>query len=361
MPRKSARGSPRNQRVQVQTAEASDSHQAKTSAKPKGFKPIKQIKSTEEIAISDKLIDQVVGQERGIEIIRKASKQKRNVLLVGTPGTGKSMLAQAMAELMPIEDLQDIMIIANRDNENQPKVRIVKAGEGKKIIAKEKISGRLAGSHTNLFLIAFMIFSVFIALYFLPNYFDTVIVAAMLIGLFLMGAAMMFAMQLSRGRLVEADTAKLAVDNGKMKKAPFVDATGSRAGALLGDVKHDPFQSLPPEQTLTGTSQRINMESAWFEMAAKYPNRIEKRSNGYEAIRLPRKEKVYVLGMKNGRTVKSRVWSLNRRRYKGKISEIKTRGRRVRTTPEHAFLLAGKDAPARTLKKGEWLQSLNES
>ena len=26
-------------------------------------------------------------------------------------------------------------------------------------------------------------------------------------------------------------------------KAPFVDATGTHAGALLGDVRHDPFQS----------------------------------------------------------------------------------------------------------------------
>jgi len=36
---------------------------------------------------------------------------------------------------------------------------------------------------------------------------------------------------------------KVIVDNFKRKQAPFNDATGSHAGALLGDVLHDPFQS----------------------------------------------------------------------------------------------------------------------
>ena len=36
---------------------------------------------------------------------------------------------------------------------------------------------------------------------------------------------------------------KLIVDNFKKKQAPFFDATGAHAGALLGDVLHDPFQS----------------------------------------------------------------------------------------------------------------------
>jgi Lon-like ATP-dependent protease len=36
---------------------------------------------------------------------------------------------------------------------------------------------------------------------------------------------------------------KLLVSNDGTQVAPFVDATGSHAGALLGDVRHDPFQS----------------------------------------------------------------------------------------------------------------------
>ena len=36
---------------------------------------------------------------------------------------------------------------------------------------------------------------------------------------------------------------RLIVDNFKRKNSPFYDATGAHAGALLGDVLHDPFQS----------------------------------------------------------------------------------------------------------------------
>jgi len=43
------------------------------------------------------------------------------------------------------------------------------------------------------------------------------------------------------GREVQAP--KLIVDNYNKKQAPFFDATGAHAGALLGDVLHDPFQS----------------------------------------------------------------------------------------------------------------------
>src|SRR5256885_9694484 len=36
---------------------------------------------------------------------------------------------------------------------------------------------------------------------------------------------------------------KLLVSHTPDEMPPFIDATGSHAGALLGDVKHDPFQS----------------------------------------------------------------------------------------------------------------------
>ncbi len=36
---------------------------------------------------------------------------------------------------------------------------------------------------------------------------------------------------------------KLLVNNERKNTAPFIDATGSHAGALLGDVRHDPYQS----------------------------------------------------------------------------------------------------------------------
>jgi Lon-like ATP-dependent protease len=57
----------------------------------------------------------------------------------------------------------------------------------------------------------------------------------------------------------DAMVPKLLVDNSGKKKAPYVDGTGAHAGALLGDVRHDPFQSggleTPPRTCGVGHSQ----------------------------------------------------------------------------------------------------------
>ena len=50
-------------------------------------------------------------------------------------------------------------------------------------------------------------------------------------------------MNLNRRAQTKSETPKVLVDNHQKGKAPFWDATGSHAGALLGDVLHDPLQS----------------------------------------------------------------------------------------------------------------------
>ena len=53
-----------------------------------------QITSTEEVPIPDKLVDQVIGQEAASIVVRKLQEQRRHVIMVGEPGTGKSFLGQ---------------------------------------------------------------------------------------------------------------------------------------------------------------------------------------------------------------------------------------------------------------------------
>jgi len=110
----------------------------------KAVEPIEfdKIKSTQEVFISKKQIDQVVGQEKAVEIIRKAAVQKRNVLLIGIPGTGKSMIAQAMAEILPVSTLKDVLIYPNEADSNNPKVKLVSAGEGRKILDKARLDAK---------------------------------------------------------------------------------------------------------------------------------------------------------------------------------------------------------------------------
>ena len=51
------------------------------------------ISNTADIEVPPLLIDQVIGHEESVETIKKAAKQRRNVLLIGDPGVGKSMLS----------------------------------------------------------------------------------------------------------------------------------------------------------------------------------------------------------------------------------------------------------------------------
>jgi Lon-like ATP-dependent protease len=184
-----------------------------------------------DISVPDSLIDQVIGQEHAVEVMRKAAIQRRHVLMIGTPGTGKSMLAKAMAELLPKEEMQDILIYPNAEDSNEPVVRTVPSGRGKEIVGAHKMESRKR-AQTRSTLILLLIFGIM-------GY--ALIIGQLLFGI--IAAAFIFmAMQYSRPK-DEAMIPKLLVSTKPDSTAPFIDATGSHAGALLGDVRHDPFQS----------------------------------------------------------------------------------------------------------------------
>ncbi len=204
--------------------------------------------STSDIEIPTKLVDQVIGQDEGVEVVRKAAEQKRHVMLIGDPGTGKSMLANAMAELLPKEDLQDIICYHNSEDPNEPRIRVVPAGKGKEIVNAQKSEAvqqkeKKAGV---MMTIIFMIIMLALFLSFRPTgegpfgfTFDPMI---LLLGILI--AVIIFIFTRYTGHRTESLLIpKLLVTHDEGDKPPFIDATGAHAGALLGDVKHDPFQS----------------------------------------------------------------------------------------------------------------------
>ena len=197
------------------------------------------IVSTEEVPIPEKLVDQVIGQEAASIIVRKASEQRRHIIMVGEPGTGKSMLARSMTEFLPKEQLEDILVYRNSEDENEPRIRTVPAGRGSSIISERRGHIRQQRERTNRTLL-------FIAL---------IVGAALLLATissgeiltFIFGSFLLvFGYFFLRTRLTAGDEGnipKLLVKHEKNEDAPFIDATGTLAGALLGDVRHDPFQS----------------------------------------------------------------------------------------------------------------------
>ncbi|HOT06586.1 MAG: Archaeal Lon protease [Methanosaeta sp. PtaB.Bin039] len=190
-----------------------------------------KFEDTSGIAVPDSLIDQVIGQDEAVEVIRKAAQQRRHVMLIGSPGTGKSMMGKAMSELLPVEDMQDILVYHNPEDNNNPRIRVVQAGRGKQIVESQKIEARKKVQTRNMFFMLIVMGLIVYAYY----------TGQLLFGI--IAAALIF---LSMRYLLPKEDAiipKLLVDNSGKKTAPFVDGTGAHAGALLGDVRHDPFQS----------------------------------------------------------------------------------------------------------------------
>lgn len=195
--------------------------------------------STEDVPIPDRLVDQVIGQEAGSIVIRKAAEQRRHMLMIGDPGTGKSMLARSMTDLLPKDALEDLLVYPNEDDENEPRVRSVPAGRGDRIVKLQKESMRTQRERSQkMLLIAFAAVGFLILIATLQS--------GDIITLLFGGFLLMFGYMFIRGRLSSGDESripKVLVKHESSELPPFVDATATLSGSLLGDVRHDPFQS----------------------------------------------------------------------------------------------------------------------
>ncbi|MDB2320009.1 ATP-dependent protease LonB [Candidatus Poseidoniales archaeon] len=195
--------------------------------------------STEDVPIPDRLVDQVIGQEAGSIVIKKAAEQRRHMLMIGDPGTGKSMLARSMTDLLPKDALEDLLVYPNEDDENEPRVRSVPAGRGDRIVKLQKESMRTQRERSQkMLLIAFAAVGFLILIATLQS--------GDIITLLFGGFLLMFGYMFIRGRLSSGDESripKVLVKHDSSELPPFVDATATLSGSLLGDVRHDPFQS----------------------------------------------------------------------------------------------------------------------
>jgi len=191
-----------------------------------------EVESTDDIEVPNRLVDQVIGQDHARDIVQKAAKQRRHVMMIGTPGTGKSMLAKAMSELLPKEEMQDVLVYHNPDDGNAPKVRTVPAGKGEQIIDAHKEEARKRNQMRSFLM--WIIIAIVIG-------YALLIEGAVLLGV--LAAGVIYLAFRYGSRSSDAMIPNLLVNSAETQTAPFEDATGAHAGALLGDVRHDPFQS----------------------------------------------------------------------------------------------------------------------
>jgi Lon-like ATP-dependent protease len=216
--------------------------------------------STSQVEVPPRLLDQVIGQDEAVEVARKAATQKRHMILIGEPGTGKSMLARAMVDFLPKEQLLDILAYPNADDPNEPRIRVVPAGKGKEIVAAQKIEAAQRKEQRTILFVLLAVLILGVVVYYTIVTRD---LTALLLGILIV--VFLYALVRFSGGRSEAGpgVAKLLVSHTPDERPPFIDATGAHAGALLGDVKHDPFQSggleTPPhERVEVGAIHKAN-------------------------------------------------------------------------------------------------------
>ncbi|MFA5772346.1 MAG: ATP-binding protein [Thermoplasmata archaeon] len=84
---------------------------------------ISDIETTKDVILPKEPLERVIGQDEAVTLARVATMQRRHLLLVGPPGTGKSMIAQAMSFHIP-RPSEEVQIVHNPENPERPFVEV---------------------------------------------------------------------------------------------------------------------------------------------------------------------------------------------------------------------------------------------
>src|SRR5512136_2416260 len=94
--------------------------QARTERTPR---LLEDVETTEDLKLSSDPLLRVIGQDEAVRLARIAASQRRHFLLVGPPGTGKSMIAQALS-LHLSRPTEEIRVVHNPENPERPLVEV---------------------------------------------------------------------------------------------------------------------------------------------------------------------------------------------------------------------------------------------
>ena len=109
------------------------------------YEYVNVFEDTSQVKIPKDPLQQIIGQENAVKLAHIVAKQKRNLLLVGPPGTGKSLLAQSIAFHLP-KPTQEISVLHNPENPERPTIEIKTDHE---ITNEEKLASKVQGKLVN--------------------------------------------------------------------------------------------------------------------------------------------------------------------------------------------------------------------
>ncbi len=84
---------------------------------------LEDFETTEEILIPKDPLDRVIGHEEVVNFVKIAAKQRRHILLVGPPGIGKSLIAQAISFHLNTPS-EEIAVVHNPERPERPFVEV---------------------------------------------------------------------------------------------------------------------------------------------------------------------------------------------------------------------------------------------
>lgn len=100
---------------------------------------LEDVPDTSVIPFSPDPLQRVIGQDEAINLALIAARQRRHLLLVGPPGTGKSMIAQALAYHLPPPQTQ-VYVVSNPEYPERPFVQVRTRAEVEEDLLRESKS-----------------------------------------------------------------------------------------------------------------------------------------------------------------------------------------------------------------------------
>lgn len=219
--------------------------------------------STSDVKVPEDLLEQVIGQEEAVRIVRQSALSRRHLLLVGEPGTGKSMLGKALAHHLPSSQFEDIVAYSNPSEPTRPIIRLLPPGTAPAQAAREKMSLSISGRTLVLATAALTGFGV---IWWTNSYYTTVhgpLVAAIYTTLAALIISILFGLVALKWKPDASSHCVVLLSRKAEDGAPFLDGTGAPVASLLGDVQHDPYQTgglgTPPHERIQlGLIHRAN-------------------------------------------------------------------------------------------------------